>query len=105
VQSKSTISALLLSNPENNLYLCQNGIDMPIFTSDMKRAQPAVAKKNHHSEIKIYESIENETEDNDNQRDDNDVNKHITCISEIFEKHVREYTTLFLHSLKRIIYL
>lgn len=78
---------------------------MPIFTSDMKRAQPAVEKKNHHSEIKIYESIENGTEDDDNQRDDNDVNKHITCISEIIEKHVRENTTLLLHSLKNHIFI
>jgi hypothetical protein len=95
MQSKSTISALLLSNSENNLYLCQNGIDIPIFTSEMKRTQPADAKKHLHSEIQIHESIENETEDDENQREDNDVSKHITCISEIVEEYVREYDIFF----------
>ncbi|KAL7046738.1 hypothetical protein ACKWTF_002696 [Chironomus riparius] len=87
LQSRSSLSALVLANAENNLYLCQNGIDMPIFTSEVKGIKPTVAKKISPKEITIFESIENETDNDESQREVNDVGKHTPHILEIVEKH------------------
>lgn len=99
MQSKSSISALLLSNADNKLYLYQNGVDMPIFTSEMKTTSSTklvVAKKVHPNVITIFESVENETDNDEGMREFNDVANHTPQIPEIVEKHVREYITQFL---------
>ena len=105
MQSTSTLSALLLPNAENNFYLSQSGVDMPLFTSEIKAIKPAAAKKIPPKEITIFESIENETENDEGQREVNDVDKHTPHIPEIVEKHVREKITLFLHSIKNHAYI